>query len=97
MAMKLSVLNIFAFMLLRNLIVSRGARLFSPSSSISWNDLMAGDSAWNLDSTTRKAAGIILVSQDGVGDTTTVQAAVDQVPRGNKNRVKILISPGFYR
>ncbi|KAG6471593.1 pectinesterase QRT1-like [Zingiber officinale] len=97
MAMKLSVLNLFAFILLRNIIVSRGALLFSPCSSISWNDLTASDSAWVLDSTRRAAAGIILVSQDGVGDTTTVQAAVDQVPKGNSNRVKILISPGFYR
>lgn len=94
----LYVLNILvAYILLRYLAVCDGARLLSRSSSISWNDLTAGDSAWSLDGTRRVASGIILVSQDGSGDTMTVQAAVDRVPVGNNNRVKILISPGFYR
>jgi len=39
----------------------------------------------------------LLVAQDGRGDYTPVQAAVDAVPAGNTSRVTIRIKPGTYR
>lgn len=39
----------------------------------------------------------ILVSKDGTGHSLTVQGAIDLVPNSNSKRVKIFISPGFYR
>lgn len=40
---------------------------------------------------------IIVVRQDGLGDSTTVQGAVDMVPIDNHRRVKIYIYPGIFR
>lgn len=40
---------------------------------------------------------VIVVRQDGLGNSTTVQGAVDMVPLGNTGRVKIYIYPGIYR
>lgn len=40
---------------------------------------------------------VIVVDQNGKGDSLTVQAAVDMVPFNNSNRVKIYILPGIYR
>lgn len=40
---------------------------------------------------------VIFVAQDGSGDVTSVQAAVDAVPVGNTRRVVVLIRPGTYR
>ena len=39
----------------------------------------------------------IVVAQDGTGDVTTVQAAIDAVPAGNTTPVTIWIRPGVYR
>lgn len=39
----------------------------------------------------------IVVSSDGTGDFTSVQAAVDAVPAGNTNPVVISIKPGTYK
>ncbi|EPS61453.1 hypothetical protein M569_13345, partial [Genlisea aurea] len=40
---------------------------------------------------------IIVVDQEGNGDSKTVQGAVDLVPENNEARVKILVYPGVYR
>lgn len=40
---------------------------------------------------------VIVVDQNGSGDSFTVQGAVDMVPLNNSIRVKIYILPGFYR
>ncbi|KAH7428014.1 hypothetical protein KP509_10G071400 [Ceratopteris richardii] len=39
----------------------------------------------------------IVVAKDGSGQFTTVQAAVNSVPKGNKNRIIISIKPGIYK
>ncbi|CAI0420263.1 unnamed protein product [Linum tenue] len=43
------------------------------------------------------AGRVITVAQDGTGDFTTVQAAVDSVPFGNNFRTVIRVAPGVYR
>ncbi len=43
------------------------------------------------------AARTIVVAADGRGDVSTVQAAVDAVPAGNRTPVTIRIRPGIYR
>ncbi|MDT0347397.1 pectinesterase family protein [Streptomyces sp. DSM 44938] len=45
----------------------------------------------------RPAAADITVAQDGSGDHTTVQAAIDAVPAGNDAPVTIDVAPGTYR
>lgn len=40
---------------------------------------------------------VIVVDQNGNGDSYTVQGAVDMVPLNNSQRVKIYILPGIYR
>ncbi|XP_059669272.1 pectinesterase QRT1 [Cornus florida] len=42
-------------------------------------------------------SGVILVVKNGMGDSVTVQGAVDMVPQYNSQRVKIYILPGIYR
>lgn len=65
---------------------------------ISWADLnLRNHSKYYSNAKYRVSARVILVSKDGTSDSTTVQGAVDMVPNGNNNRVKILISPGVYR
>ena len=39
----------------------------------------------------------IVVAQDGSGQFSTVQAAIDSVPDGNESRVVIVIRPGVYK
>jgi pectinesterase len=43
------------------------------------------------------AATTFTVAEDGSGQYTTVQAAVDAVPAGNPSRVVIAVKPGTYR
>lgn len=40
---------------------------------------------------------VIIVDQNGKGDSITVQGAVDKVPSNNLQRVIIYIHPGTYR
>ncbi|CAL5402658.1 unnamed protein product [Camellia sinensis] len=40
---------------------------------------------------------VIVVDQNGKGDSVTLQGAVDMVPLLNSQRVKIYIHPGIYR
>lgn len=62
---------------------------------ISWNDLVLNDRVSSESESLRNR--VISVSKDGNGDSVTVQGAVDLVPHGNNQRVKIFISPGVYR
>uniref|UniRef100_A0A1D1Z2G3 Pectinesterase n=1 Tax=Anthurium amnicola TaxID=1678845 RepID=A0A1D1Z2G3_9ARAE len=66
--------------------------------AISWAD-MEGSFSGNSDGEDGPAeeARVIVVSKEGNGDSRTVQAAVDLVPHGNRERVKIFILPGVYR
>ena len=43
------------------------------------------------------ASRVVTVAQDGSGDFTTVQEAVDAVPFGNTCRTVIRVPPGVYR
>ncbi|KAI3943436.1 hypothetical protein MKW92_045508 [Papaver armeniacum] len=40
---------------------------------------------------------VITVAQNGSGDSTTLQEAIDMIPENNEQRVKIIINPGTYR
>ncbi|KAI5064003.1 hypothetical protein GOP47_0020673 [Adiantum capillus-veneris] len=40
---------------------------------------------------------IIVVAKDGTGHVSTVQAAVNRIPKGNKKRVVIFVKKGIYR
>ncbi|KAI3952060.1 hypothetical protein MKW92_010971 [Papaver armeniacum] len=40
---------------------------------------------------------VITVAQNGSGDSTSLQAAIDMIPENNEHRVKIIINPGIYR
>ncbi|XP_074572137.1 pectinesterase QRT1-like [Curcuma longa] len=73
--------------------VFRGRRRY-----ISWADLnVRNHSRYYSDAKYRISGRVIWVSKDGSGDSKTVQGAVDMVPDGNNNRVRILVSPGVYR
>ncbi|RRT70500.1 hypothetical protein B296_00031619 [Ensete ventricosum] len=61
---------------------------------ISWDDLSVEKHTRTMDAADGDASRVILVAKDGTGDSTTVQGAVDMIPDGNKERVKILINPG---
>ncbi|XP_038983541.1 pectinesterase QRT1 isoform X1 [Phoenix dactylifera] len=64
---------------------------------ISWDDFSAENYSGNFNFNDGAHSRVILVSQDGSGDSKTVQGAVNMVPDGNRERVKIFISPGVYR
>lgn len=61
----------------------------------------AGPAAWGSTSAGAATApaqdAVLTVAQDGTGDFTTVQAAVDAVPADNQDQVTIAIAPGEYR
>ncbi|KAG2390757.1 Pectinesterase protein [Vigna angularis] len=59
---------------------------------ITWDDFMVDEK----DTTSNVGGRVIVVDQNGNGDSTTVQAAVDMVPQNNTQRVKIFIYPGIY-
>ncbi|MCO5612697.1 hypothetical protein L7F22_066966 [Adiantum nelumboides] len=40
---------------------------------------------------------IIVVAKDGTGHVSTVQAAVDRIPKGNTKRIVIFVKKGIYR
>ncbi|KAF7816003.1 pectinesterase QRT1-like [Senna tora] len=60
---------------------------------IMWRDLEVGE----IEGKSNWGDQIIIVRQDGLGNSTTVQGAVNLVPYGNTKRIKILIYPGIYR
>lgn len=45
----------------------------------------------------QQSSRVIVVDQNGRGDSFTVQGAIDMVPNSNSQRVKIYILPGIYR
>ncbi|KAJ4976118.1 hypothetical protein NE237_001224 [Protea cynaroides] len=69
-----------------------------PNNFISWEDLKVEQHQGRLNLNDGfNSSGVIVVSNDGTGDSVTVQGAVDMVPINNVKRVKILILPGVYR
>ncbi|CAK9876876.1 unnamed protein product [Sphagnum jensenii] len=67
-----------------------------------WGDLpdLTGPSVQQLDTHPQKKNQeviIIVVSTDGSGNFTTIQAAIDSIPFRNKQPVEINIKEGFYR
>ncbi|KAL0926106.1 hypothetical protein M5K25_004496 [Dendrobium thyrsiflorum] len=71
--------------------------LQSLQSIISWSDLRIDEHYKDSNIKDEEGRRVILVSKDGSGDSKTVQGAIDMVPDGNKERVKIYIAPGVYR
>ncbi|KAL4184785.1 hypothetical protein AMTRI_Chr10g227250 [Amborella trichopoda] len=88
--------NGFLVVLMLVLGVCRGS---SSNAYISWDDLSLGGGSDELEVGKREKGRerVIVVAQDGSGDSRTVQGAIDLVPRGNYQRVKIFIKQGFYR
>nr|GMC47401.1 pectinesterase QRT1 [Ipomoea batatas] len=69
---------------------------------ITWDDLKLGSDGFGLDLEVvmredGNGSRIIVVDQNGKGDVSTVQGAVDLVPEHNSQRIKICILPGIYR
>ncbi|XP_057765487.1 pectinesterase QRT1 [Salvia miltiorrhiza] len=65
-------------------------------SYISWNDLRLDGGSATLENG-GDPTKLIVVSQNGTGDSLTVQGAIDLVPENNTHRVKIYVHPGIYR
>ncbi|KAH6778628.1 Pectin lyase-like superfamily protein [Perilla frutescens var. hirtella] len=63
---------------------------------ITWEDLKLHDQSATLDNGGDRSR-VIVVDQNGGGDSVTVQGAIDLVPENNLQRVKIHILPGIYR
>ncbi|KAL3503605.1 hypothetical protein ACH5RR_038054 [Cinchona calisaya] len=77
---------------------------FENKNFIEWDDLSVDDDDQNnntnkgLDLNQRNPSSrVIVVDQNGGGDSLTVQGAVDLVPQQNHLRHKIYILPGIYR
>lgn len=66
---------------------------------ITWDDMQVdGVGIWmSLRERFYNGSRIIVVDKKGVGNSVTVQGAVDMVPEFNTVRVKIYILPGIYR
>ncbi|KAJ4815454.1 Pectinesterase [Rhynchospora pubera] len=64
---------------------------------ITWDDLSIEKYSAVGNSKDTGGSRVIVVSKDGHGDSMTVQGAINMVPNGNSQRVKILIYPGVYR
>lgn len=69
----------------------------SLSAFISWEDFSTSNYSTKGVEHNQLGSGILVVSKDGSGNSKTVQGAIDMVPQGNSQRVKILIYPGIYR
>jgi pectinesterase len=65
---------------------------------ITWEDLSIEKYSSQIGVSKDQTGGrIIVVSKDGHGNSRTVQGAINMVPDGNSERVKIIIYPGVYR
>lgn len=64
---------------------------------ITWDDLTVDENGLVASKSNSEDLQVIVVDQNGKGDSSTVQGAVDMVPDHNSQRVKIYISPGTYR
>jgi pectinesterase len=68
------------------------------SQYITWEDLSIEKYSSQMGVSKDQTGGrIIIVSKDGHGNSRTVQDAINMVPDGNSERVKIIIYPGVYR
>ncbi|CAL5341615.1 unnamed protein product [Camellia sinensis] len=64
---------------------------------ITWEDMKVDLQKERLDLTEEQnRSRVIVVDQNGKGDSVTIQGAVDIVPLLNSQRVKIYIHPGIY-
>ncbi|KAF3323419.1 pectinesterase QRT1-like protein [Carex littledalei] len=88
----LMLLSVFAMTMSTSL--SLGNRY---SNFITWEDLSIEKYSPIGVSKDQAGGRIIVVSKDDHGDSRTVQGAINMVPNGNSERVKILIYPGVYR
>ncbi|OVA20154.1 Pectinesterase [Macleaya cordata] len=69
-----------------------------PGNFITWHDLRVEHYFGRLKLSDKdNSSRVIVVAKDGLGDSITVQGAIDLVPEFNTQRVKILILPGIYR
>ncbi|XP_016505579.1 pectinesterase QRT1-like isoform X2 [Nicotiana tabacum] len=92
-----NVINIWSLIFLLFL-ADRRVILASTQRYITWDDIKVDSSSLDLtNERSRKSQGVIVVDQNGNGDSVTVQGAVDIVPIHNSQRVKIFIRPGTYR
>ncbi|CAL5341595.1 unnamed protein product [Camellia sinensis] len=65
---------------------------------ITWEDMKVDLQKERLDlNEEQNRSRVIIVDQNGKGDSVAVQGAVDMVPLLNSQRVKIYIHPGIYR
>ncbi|XP_021771360.1 pectinesterase QRT1-like [Chenopodium quinoa] len=71
---------------------------------ITWDDIKVDDYKYLVSNSEIKDklnwnnSGVIVVDQSGkTGDSITVQGAVDLIPSGNSQRIRILILPEIYR
>ncbi|CAL5405855.1 unnamed protein product [Camellia sinensis] len=65
---------------------------------ITWEDMKVDLQKEGLDlNEEQNRSQVIVVDQNGKGDSVTVQGAVDMVPLLNSQRVKVYIHPGIYR
>ncbi|CAL5402673.1 unnamed protein product [Camellia sinensis] len=65
---------------------------------ITWEDMKVNLQKERLDlNEEQNRSRLIVVDQNGKGDSFTIQGAVDMVPLLNSQRVKIYIHPGIYR
>ncbi|KAI8008233.1 Pectinesterase QRT1 [Camellia lanceoleosa] len=65
---------------------------------ITWEDMKVDLQKERLDlNEEQNRSRVIVVDQNGKGDSVTVQGAVDMVPLLNSQRVKVYIHPGIYR
>lgn len=70
---------------------------FRSKDYISWDDLRVSDRRREDVNLRQESGKVIVVDGSGFGDSVTVQGAIDMVPDGNSDRVKIVIRPGTYR
>lgn len=65
---------------------------------VTWDDIKVNSNALDLNEEGYiKSQRVIVVDQNGNGDSVTVQGAIDTVPINNSDRIKIFIRPAIYR
>jgi Pectinesterase len=64
---------------------------------ITWEDMLVKNYSTAETGYDQDGSRVLVVSQDGHGSSQTVQGAIDMVPDGNSQRIKILIYPGIYK
>ncbi|KAJ3673074.1 hypothetical protein LUZ60_006448 [Juncus effusus] len=100
MAMVFPLPSLLLLLSLITITLHTGTALPQRNRYITWKDINIDEKKAYVLSTRDRArtqGRVIVVSQDGRGDSRTVQGAINMVPDGNKKRVKILIHSGVYR